>query len=48
MFQLNYDEREEQESKDKEEENKIRNENGIIDYKKLNKLINAKKQIYKR
>ena len=48
MFQLNYDEREEQESKDKEEENKIRNENGIIDYKKLNRLINAKKQIYKR
>ena len=42
IFPLNYDEKEEQESRDKEEENKIRNENGLIDYKKLNKLINLK------
>ena len=43
IFPLNFDEREEeQESRDKEEENKIRNENGLIDYKKLNKLINLK------
>ena len=42
IFPLNYDEREEQESRDKEEENKIGNENGLIDYKKLNRLIHLK------
>ena len=43
IFPLNFDEREEQqESRDKEEENKIKNENGLIDYKKLNRLINLK------
>ena len=40
VFPLNYDEKEEQESRDKEEENKIRNENGLMDYKKLERLIN--------
>ena len=44
IFPLNYDEREEQESRDKEEQNKIRNENGLIDYKRLNRLINLKKR----
>ena len=39
IFPLNYDERKEQESRDKEEENKITNENGLIDYKKLERLI---------
>ena len=47
IFLLNYDEREEQESRDREEKNKIRNENGLIDSKKLNKLINLKNR-YKR
>ena len=32
IFPLNYDEREEQELRDKEEENKIRNENRLIDH----------------
>ena len=41
IFPLNYDEIEEQEFRDKEE-NKIRNENGLIDYKKPNRLINLK------
>ena len=39
IFPLNYDEREEQESRDKEKENKIRNKNGLIDYKKVERLI---------
>ena len=42
IFLLNYDEREEQECRDEEEGNKIRNENGLIDYKKLNRLIHLK------
>ena len=41
IFPLNYDEIEEQEFRDKEE-NKIRNENGLIDYKNFNRLINLK------
>ena len=44
IFPLNYDEKEEQESRDKEEQNKIRNKNGLIDYKKLKRLINIKKR----
>ena len=40
IFPLNYDEEEEQEFRDKEEENKIRHENGLIDYESLrNQLI---------
>ena len=35
IFPLNYDEREEQELRDKEEENKIRNENGSFITKSL-------------
>ena len=42
IFLLNYDEEEEQELRDKEEENNIRNENGLIHYKKLERLINLK------
>ena len=42
IFPLDYDEREEQESRDKEEENKVRNGNGLINYKKLERLINIK------
>ena len=42
VFPLSYDEREKQEFRDKEEENKIRNENGFMDYKKLERLINLK------
>ena len=42
VFPLNYNKKEEQESRDKEGENKIRNENGLIDYKKLERLINLK------
>ena len=38
---LNYDE-EEQRSRYKEEENNIRDNNGLIDYKKLNRLTNVK------
>ena len=37
-FPLNYDEEEEQELRDKEEENNIRDENGLIDYKRLEGL----------
>ena len=40
IFLLNYDE-EEPEFRDKEE-NKIRNENGLIDYEKLERLIDLK------
>ena len=42
IFPLNHDEREGQEFRDKEEENTIRNENGLIHYKKLERLINLK------
>ena len=35
IFPLNYDEEDEQEFWDKEEENKIRHENGLIDYESL-------------
>ena len=38
IFPLNYDEEEEQELRDKEEENNIRDENGLIDYKRLEGL----------
>ena len=44
IFPLDYDEREEQESRDKEEENKVRNGNGLINYKKLERLINIKER----
>ena len=39
---MNYDEKEEQELRDKEEENKIRDEYGLIDYKRLKRLIDLK------
>ena len=39
---MNYDEEEEQELRDKEEENKIRDEYGLIDYKRLKRLIDLK------
>ena len=42
IFLLNYDEREEQKSRDKEGKNKIRNENSLINYKNLERLINLK------
>ena len=42
IFPLNYDEGEEQKSKDREEENNIRHENVLIDYKKLERLIDLK------
>ena len=41
IFSLNYDEQEKQEHKDKEEEN-IRDGNGLIDYKRLKRLIDLK------
>ena len=44
IFPLDYDEREEQEFRDKEEENKVRNGNGLINYKKLERLINIKER----
>ena len=39
---MNYDEEEKQELRDKEEENKIGDENGLIDYKTLERLFNLK------
>ena len=39
---MNYDEEEEQELRDKEEENKIRDEYGLIDYKRLKRLTDLK------
>ena len=42
ILPLNYDEEEEQEFSNKEEENNIRDNNGHLDYKKLNRLINLK------
>ena len=39
---MNYDEEEQQELRDKEEENKIRDEYGLIDYKRLKRLIDLK------
>ena len=41
IFPLNYDEEEEEEFKDKEKK-KIRNKIGLIDYEKLEKLIDLK------
>ena len=42
IFRFNYSEEEKQEFRDKEEKNKIRNENGLIDYEKLQRLIDLK------
>ena len=42
IFPLNYNEEEEQKSRDREEENNIRHENVLIDYKKLERLIDLK------
>ena len=39
---MNYDEEEEQELRDKEEENKIRDEYGFIDYKRLKRVTDLK------
>ena len=39
---MNYDEEEEQELRDKEEENKIRDEYGLIDYKRLKRVTDLK------
>ena len=44
IFPLNYDEEEEKRSRYKEEESSFRDNNGLIDYKKLNRLINLKKE----
>ena len=40
IFPLNYDEGEEQGLRDKEEEINIRDNNVLLDYKQLNRLIN--------
>ena len=45
IFPLSYDKEEEQTRY--EEESNFRNENGLIDYKKLERLINLKKQGHK-
>ena len=42
IFSLNYDEQEKQEHRDKEEENNIRDGNGLIDCKRLKRLIDLK------
>ena len=39
IFPLNYDEEEEQEFRDKEKENNLIDENGLIDCEKLERLI---------
>ena len=39
---MNYDEGEKKELRDKKEENYIRDNNGLLDYKKSNRLINLK------
>ena len=41
---MNYDKEKEQEFRDKEEDNKIRNKNGLIVYEKLERLIDLKKR----
>ena len=41
---MNYDKGKEQEFRDKEEDNKIRNKNGLIVYEKLERLIDLKKR----
>ena len=43
-FLLNYDKEEEQELRGKEEEKNIRDENGLIDYKRLERLTDFKRQ----
>ena len=42
IFPLNYDGEKEKKSRYKEEHNNIRGNNGFIDYKRLNKLINLR------
>ena len=42
IFPINYDDEEEEQTRYKEEENKIRNKNGLIDYKRLKGLIDLK------
>ena len=43
IFPINYDdEKEEEQTRYEEEENKIRNQNGLIDYKRLKGLIDLK------
>ena len=39
---MNYAEEEGQEFRDKEKENNLRDENGLIDYEKLQRLIDLK------
>ena len=41
---MNYDKEKEQEFRDKEEDNKIRNKNGLIVYEKLERFIDLKKR----
>ena len=43
---LNYDDVVEEQARYKEEEKNIRNENGLIDYKKFERLSDLKKEIY--
>ena len=43
IFPINYDDEEEEEqTRYEEEENEIRNQNGLIDYKRLERLIDLK------
>ena len=42
IFPINYDDEEEEQTRYEEEENKIRNQNGLIDYKRLKGLIDLK------
>ena len=44
LFPLNYDDEEKQETRDKEVEFNTRNENELINYKKLNRLIHLKER----
>ena len=42
IFPKNYDDEEEEQTRYEEEENEIRNQNGLIDYKRLERLIDLK------
>ena len=42
IFPINYDDEEEEQTRYEEEENEIRNQNGLIDYKRLERLIDLK------
>ena len=42
IFPINYDDEEEEQTRYEEEENEIRNQNGLIDYKRLERLNDLK------